>query len=116
MLALRWVTRVSALQPFKRRHQHYTPTVATATPPHLDPPAAEDSMSDRDYAIRYQVERGLWTKAELAPHGGADALLICSILRQPSGGVSYQWLTPNGDAAIPIPAHELFSAWLILGE
>lgn len=74
-------------------------------------------MSERTYAIRYDVHNGEFKKAEVEAQGlgGCDQILICSILKAPEKWVSYLWISSDGRGQ-EMHAKDKFKAWAMLAR
>jgi hypothetical protein len=76
-------------------------------------------MADGKYHLKYMVERGQWTREELAGAGGCDAMVLVSILRGPephSGANSIAFLHVDGYSADAPPMTEVFQVFVHLAH
>lgn len=73
-------------------------------------------MADHVYRIRYSVQHGHFTKADLRGDGGCDAMLVVSIIRGPDGSVSYAFPSRDGETGEELAPVELFKAWSMLAH
>lgn len=74
-------------------------------------------MTDR-YPVRYEVKASPlgWTKDELGENGGADALLLVSIMFEPDGGRSDLVLSVDGRTGSELADIEVFKSWVMLAH
>lgn len=65
---------------------------------------------------RFSAEAGAFTKDEIGPDGGCDALILGSIISPEDGGFSAAWLGVDGRSGevTPLDALEMFKAWALL--
>lgn len=68
------------------------------------------------YKLKYgfKFETGDFTKAELGADGGADALVVASIVRPPDGSLSLAFLSKEGSTGEEVSDSELFKVWALL--
>lgn len=74
-------------------------------------------MTDR-YNVRYAVEASSegWAPEELGDDGGADALVLISIIFEDDGGRSDVVLSVDGRTGDQLPDIELFKSWVMLAH
>jgi hypothetical protein len=73
-------------------------------------------MAEHVYRIRYSVQNGEFTKADLRGDGGCDAMMVVSIIRGPDGAVSHAFPSRDGDTGEELAPIELFKAWSALAH
>jgi hypothetical protein len=80
-------------------------------------------MRPRTYRVRYKVEFGEWTREQLGPDGGADAVMIASVMREKpnsrggdGGSVNTAFLSRDGFTGEELSAGELFKIWGVLAS
>lgn len=60
-------------------------------------------MSDHVYKLRYLLERGNFSKADIPDddHGLADAVLLASVVYGLDGSSSTMWISSDGEGEMP---------------
>ena len=72
------------------------------------------------YRLKYKVDwaAGNWTKEEILAsgdgHGGADALVLISIITPEDGGYSQMVVSHDGRTNKALTPRDLWKAWLLL--
>lgn len=78
---------------------------------------AAHPVSEKIYHCRFKLSFGEWTREELPPDGGCDAILVASIIRgmEPHGGsVSTAFMSQDGYTGKELTGTELFRTWGLL--
>lgn len=84
--------------------------------PEQDKDVSMSEIREHVYKVRYKMEPGSFTREQIKEggHGGADALIIGSIIKYENGSTSTMWFSNDGEQEKEMTPDDVFKAWVLL--